>query len=505
MHDALGDALVVEVRDLLAQDEVFQQRRPAQRRPSASSGCRRSARPGWWSARWPPESTRTRSSGSMVALTPSRRDAAGLVGAVVLATACWPSAGARPASTRGAGWRRRGRWRSRVRPAWSGCAASPRPAPATCGHLLAGRHRTARRVTWLGPLSVLRAADLAAARLAGLAGVLVDLGMASRWGGANVPNAPQARHVPDDGYPCGPGHPPAALERLPMDYSRYSSLNVTRRGPDDSVLDVQMKAQNGKLATADHNGHRELAQVWRDIGDDPEVRAVVLRGEGKGFSAGGDFSLVEDMANDFEVRSRVWREARDLVYNVINCDKPIVIGDARARGRRRAGRGTARRHPDRRPRRADRRRPHPPRRRSRRPCGDHLAAALRHGQGQVLPAAVRAGHRRGSRAHRLGGARASTTPSCATRPCRSPTRLATSARQTRDSLDQVRAQQLVADDGPDLRHLAGGRVHGLRAGPTSRKAWPRCGSAARRSSSAAPRRRFEPAPACRATRAGPGP
>jgi enoyl-CoA hydratase len=33
---------------------------------------------------------------------------------------------------------------------------------------------------------------------------------------------------------------------------------------------------------------------------------------------------VQDMATDFEVRTRVWKEARDLVYNVINCDKPIV-------------------------------------------------------------------------------------------------------------------------------------------------------------------------------------
>ena len=43
-----------------------------------------------------------------------------------------------------------------------------------------------------------------------------------------------------------------------------------------------------------------------------------------GFSGGGDLALVEDMATDFEVRTRVWKEARDLVYNVINCDKPIV-------------------------------------------------------------------------------------------------------------------------------------------------------------------------------------
>ena len=30
------------------------------------------------------------------------------------------------------------------------------------------------------------------------------------------------------------------------------------------------------------------------------------------------------MSKDFAVRTRVWREARDLVYNLINCDKPIV-------------------------------------------------------------------------------------------------------------------------------------------------------------------------------------
>lgn len=83
-------------------------------------------------------------------------------------------------------------------------------------------------------------------------------------------------------------------------------------------------AAKGKLATPDHNGHKELSSIWRDMGDDSTVHAVVLRGEGKGFSAGGDFGLVEGMAGDFAVCTRVWKEARDLVYNVINCDKPIV-------------------------------------------------------------------------------------------------------------------------------------------------------------------------------------
>jgi len=109
-----------------------------------------------------------------------------------------------------------------------------------------------------------------------------------------------------------------------IDYSSYSSLHITRRGRHDSVLDIQMKALNGKLPTAGHQGHEELCEVWRDVGRDDSVRCAVLRGDGLGFSGGGDMQLVQDMANDFEVRSRVWKEARDLVYNVINCDKPIV-------------------------------------------------------------------------------------------------------------------------------------------------------------------------------------
>jgi enoyl-CoA hydratase len=34
--------------------------------------------------------------------------------------------------------------------------------------------------------------------------------------------------------------------------------------------------------------------------------------------------MVEEMTRDFAVRARVWREARDLVYNLINCSKMVV-------------------------------------------------------------------------------------------------------------------------------------------------------------------------------------
>jgi len=113
-----------------------------------------------------------------------------------------------------------------------------------------------------------------------------------------------------------------------MDYSRYQTLNISRRGPKQTVLDSQIRADgpsgNGKLPTAGHQGHLELSEIWRDVSADVSVRCAVLRGQGLGFSGGGDLALVQDMADDFELRSRVWKEARDLVYNLINCDKPIV-------------------------------------------------------------------------------------------------------------------------------------------------------------------------------------
>jgi len=70
--------------------------------------------------------------------------------------------------------------------------------------------------------------------------------------------------------------------------------------------------------------HRELAQVWRTVDDDDATRVLLVRGADGAFSAGGDLDLVVDIATDQATRLRVFHEARDLVYNVIDCPKPIV-------------------------------------------------------------------------------------------------------------------------------------------------------------------------------------
>ena len=106
-----------------------------------------------------------------------------------------------------------------------------------------------------------------------------------------------------------------------MDYSGYKDLNVRLLEP--GILEIVM-GEEGKLAVATANAHAEMARIWPDVDRDPEVRVAIVRGAGKGFSAGGDLAMVEQVTQDFAVRARVWREARDLVYNMINCSKIIV-------------------------------------------------------------------------------------------------------------------------------------------------------------------------------------
>jgi enoyl-CoA hydratase len=102
-----------------------------------------------------------------------------------------------------------------------------------------------------------------------------------------------------------------SYERLKIDWAAPGVLRVTISTP-------------GRLNAVDMTGHRELAEIWRDVDADDAVRAVVVRGEGTAFSAGGDLSMIEEMMSDHAVRTRILREARDIVYNLINCAKPVV-------------------------------------------------------------------------------------------------------------------------------------------------------------------------------------
>jgi enoyl-CoA hydratase len=120
-------------------------------------------------------------------------------------------------------------------------------------------------------------------------------------------------------------HANTLLQDKPMDLASYNSdfQNLHFESPGERVLEVVLGSGERRNA-ADAGMHEELASIWRRIDGDPAVASVVVRGAGDSFSSGGDFSLIEEMIADDRALQRVWKEARDLVYNLIDCSKPVV-------------------------------------------------------------------------------------------------------------------------------------------------------------------------------------
>jgi enoyl-CoA hydratase len=106
-----------------------------------------------------------------------------------------------------------------------------------------------------------------------------------------------------------------------IDYSEYQHLAFERR--EHGVLLITINRPE-VLNAANDRMHWELTQIWLTIDRDPATRVAVVTGAGRAFSAGGDLEMVEANATDPRRLANTVREASDIVYNMINLDKPIV-------------------------------------------------------------------------------------------------------------------------------------------------------------------------------------
>src|SRR2546429_6328542 len=106
-----------------------------------------------------------------------------------------------------------------------------------------------------------------------------------------------------------------------MNYRDYQHLRFERR--ERGVVLVTINRPEVLNATNDRL-HWELTQVWLTLDADETARVAVVTGAGRAFSAGGDLDMVEANSRDPKRLARTVREASDLVYNMINTDKPII-------------------------------------------------------------------------------------------------------------------------------------------------------------------------------------
>lgn len=104
-------------------------------------------------------------------------------------------------------------------------------------------------------------------------------------------------------------------------YGHYQRMKVEVSDDGIALLTLNNPA---KLNAVDEIAHQEACHIWLDLDKDPRVKVIVITGEGKAFSAGGDLTMIDKAFQNNEYLLRMYEEARGIVHNMVQCDKVII-------------------------------------------------------------------------------------------------------------------------------------------------------------------------------------
>jgi len=105
-----------------------------------------------------------------------------------------------------------------------------------------------------------------------------------------------------------------------MQYNLPDVLTVEADGP----VRIVRLARPEQLNAINDELHLGLTRLFPQLSADTDARVAVITGAGRAFSAGGDFDLLDRMAQDRALRRAVIAEGRELVINMIRCRVPVV-------------------------------------------------------------------------------------------------------------------------------------------------------------------------------------
>ncbi|MDG2003758.1 MAG: enoyl-CoA hydratase-related protein [Novosphingobium sp.] len=103
-------------------------------------------------------------------------------------------------------------------------------------------------------------------------------------------------------------------------YDDFETLKVTQ---DGKILTISFNRPEVNNAT-NPQMHQELERIFPLIGTDPEVHVVILTGEGKCFSAGGDINSLKASLDNQTRWIESMEEARRILFAMLDVDRPVI-------------------------------------------------------------------------------------------------------------------------------------------------------------------------------------
>ena len=105
-----------------------------------------------------------------------------------------------------------------------------------------------------------------------------------------------------------------------MTYDLPEELQVEEDGP---VRIVRLNRPD-ELNATNHVLHAGLADLFGQLDADPDARVAVITGNGRAFSAGGDFSYLDELTTDEDLRRQTLVDGKRIVTGMAACRVPVV-------------------------------------------------------------------------------------------------------------------------------------------------------------------------------------